>query len=46
MHVFSEVLVVVSVKEHPPFKTFVVDLLQGYRRPGYILGKILPGANT
>jgi hypothetical protein len=44
MHVFFEILVVMSVKEHPTLKTFIVDLLQGYRRPGHILGKAITGA--
>jgi hypothetical protein len=44
MHVFLEILVVMGVKQHSALKTFVMDLLQGYRRPGYILGEALPGA--
>jgi hypothetical protein len=44
MHVFLEILVVMGVKQHPAFKTFVVDLLQGYRWTCDILGKILTGA--
>jgi hypothetical protein len=43
MHVFLEILVVISMKQHPFFKAFVMDLLQGYRWTGYILGKVLPG---
>ena len=44
MNVFLEILVVMGMKKHPTLKTFVMDLLQGYRRPCHILGKILTGA--
>jgi hypothetical protein len=44
MHVFFEILVVMGMKEHPTLKPFIVDLLQGYRRPGHILGKVFPGS--
>jgi len=44
MHVFLEILVVMGVKEHTAFKPFIVDLLQGDRRPRQILGKVLQGS--
>jgi hypothetical protein len=44
MHVFLEILVVMGMKENPTLKPFIVDLLQGDRRPGYILGKAITGA--
>jgi hypothetical protein len=33
-----------GMKENPTLKTFVMDLLQGYRRPDQILGKVFPGS--
>jgi hypothetical protein len=44
MNVFFEILVVMGMKENPTLKPFILDLLQGYRRPGYILGKVITGA--
>ena len=44
MYVFFEILVVMGMKENPTLKPSIVDLLQGYRRPGYILGKAITGA--
>jgi len=44
MHVFFEILVVMGMKENPTLKPFVVDLLQGYRRTCYILGKAITGS--
>ena len=41
MHGFLEILVIVGVKQYPYLKPFIVDLLQGYRRTGHILGKVL-----
>jgi len=42
MHVFLEILVVMGMEKHPTLKPFIVDLFQGYRRPGQILGKVFP----
>jgi hypothetical protein len=44
MHVFFEILVVMGMKENPSLKPFIVDLLQGDRRTGHILGKAITGA--
>jgi hypothetical protein len=44
MNVFLEILVVMGMEKHPTLKTFVMDLLQGYRRPCHILGKVFPGS--
>src|SRR6056297_587638 len=44
MHVFLEILVVMGMEKHPTLKPFIVDLFQGYRRPGQILGKVFPGS--
>jgi len=44
MYVFFEILIVVSMKQHPFLIPFGVDLLQRYRWAGHILGKVLAGA--
>jgi len=41
MHVFLEILVVMGMKENSSLKPFIVDLLQGYRWTGDILGKAI-----
>jgi hypothetical protein len=46
MHVFLEILVVMGVEQHPSFKPFAMDILQGYRRTCDILGKVFPGSDT
>jgi hypothetical protein len=46
MNVFLEILVVMGMKKHPTLKTFVMDLLQGYRSALYRVELVFCFAKT